>query len=99
MPKVRIDLIDADRRPVVAEVDIRDDTVEIHCRDLYRGSLVAIQDRAQLRDWLADPLGTLVADDASWGSAGHGGIWLSVPDLVQSCWLTPDVVDRLRDEL
>lgn len=96
MPRVRIDLVDAENQPVTAELDIRRDTVEIRCRDVRRNRLVAVQDRQNLLDWLTNPAGVLSCDDTTWACGPGTNVSLYIADFVPSYFLRPHVVDRLK---
>jgi hypothetical protein len=100
MTQVRIDLHDADQRPVVAELDIRRDTVEIRCRDGGRDGgrdrLVAVQDRDALRAWLSHPDGVLSCDDTTWSTWDGESVALYVRGFVPTCFLRRHVIERVR---
>lgn len=91
---VRLDLADIGHRPLVAELEIRTDTVTVRCRD----QLIAEISRWELSEWLAHPEGTLACGDDGqmiWGWSGLG-VWIYLRELVPTCFLRPDVVDHLR---
>ena len=92
--RMTLDLVDADWRPVSAELSIRRDTVEIRCRD----RLVAVQDRDRLTAWLAKPDGLLSVDDVRWMWTGWA-FSICVPGLVPAFALGFGVVDELRRRL
>jgi hypothetical protein len=89
-----LELLDAWRRPVTAEVAIRRDTVEVRCRD----RLVGVADRDLLRAWLGAPFGVFAYDDVAWLQA-NSGIVLCISDVVAGHDLGVHVVDDLRSRL
>lgn len=91
MPSMTLDLVDADWRPVAAELSVRRDTVEIRCRD----RLVAVQDRQGLSAWLARPDGMLTVDETHWLWNGWA-FSIYIRDLVPVFVLEFGVVDDLR---
>jgi hypothetical protein len=101
MAQVRLDLVDVGHRPVVAELDIGRDTVEVRYRSRDHASQdrpVAVLERKALSAWLAHPDGLLTCGDdgqMSWGWSGLG-VFVHIRDLVPSCFLRPDVIEHLR---
>jgi len=91
---VTLDLVDADWRPVSAELSIRRDTVEIRCRN----RLIAIQDRDQLTEWLARPDGALICDELSWLWTGWA-VSIYIRHEVPAFALPFPVIDDLRRRL
>ncbi len=92
--RMTLDLVDADWRPVSAELSIRRDTVEIRCRN----RIIAVQDRDRLKAWLAKPDGLLSVDDVHWMWTGWA-FSICVPGLVPAFRLGFGVVEELRRRL
>lgn len=91
---VRIDLVDEDQMPVLAELRIGPKMVEVRCRE----ELFGVSDRKALRSFLSDPKAT----DGVFKCEGICWLWngwdigLCIRDVVPACFLRPHVVEHLR---
>ena len=88
-----LDLVDRWGRPVVAELTVRRETVEVRCRDRS-----GIADRDVLRRWLHAPEGVYAYDDLAWLRIGTG-VALAVDDTVPAFPLTGHVLASLRERV
>lgn len=87
-----LELMDRWERPIVAEMVIRRDTVELYCH----GRLAGSADRDLLSGWLRQPAGVLAYDGCAWLDLGYGGVALHVDDLVPAFVLRDHIVADLR---
>jgi hypothetical protein len=95
---MRLTLVLSDRwgRPVLAEIDLHRDTVEVWCH----GVLVGAPDRDALRAWLTAPAGVYAVDDLVWIPAPTGrGVALAIDDVVPATWLPDAAVAALRESI
>lgn len=89
--KLRLDVEDRLGAPLILDVSIRRDTVELRLRDV----LVGVADRGRLREWLGTPAGRFVCDELTWLWNGYS-VGISVRDQVPASLLRAHVVETLR---
>lgn len=89
--RMRLDVEDHLGAPVVLDVSIRRDTVELRVQD----TLMGIADRDRLREWLRAPDGMFVCDELTWLWNGFS-VGIHVRDLVPASQLRSHVVETLR---
>jgi hypothetical protein len=86
-----IGLQDVRQRPIVAEVLVRQSSVELRCQERVMG----VADREHLRSWITKPSGKYTYDDVTW-LCRDDGLYLSLTDLVPGHPLASHVIDDLR---
>lgn len=90
-PNLALDLLDSTGRPVVVQLRVRPDDVELCCE----GKCLGMLERQALRVWLREPDGSLTHGGGVWRWTGER-VALGVPGLVPARELGHHVLAILR---